>query len=272
MGKKNTLSLGKKVGIGIAATVVIAIGASQAYAAISGNEDFELKSFLHRLQEIKNEPSGCCLPLCSAMGKTECGQRSGNEENPNWQDKKCSRIEECKVGCCQVDCVVKELAKASCEHMEGYWTAGACKTGCCDSESGKQELPQKTCEECTGGSWSSGSCKPTPTPKESGAYSFHGEYEITVPLEGYENASATFKTTIDMTTCQGKYDGWSGTKKDEMTMETKYGTQHKVLGENPFSPGDNTFEVSGNTLKLRGIGPKGAFVTEGPITSGGVCP
>lgn len=267
MGKKSAPAkpgIGKIVAI-IAGVLITAVVATQVYAAVSHDEDWELKSLLAKLNSIKNEPSGCCLPLCEAMGTTECGQRTGEEESPDWRDEKCSRIDECDKGCCQVDCVVKDLPEASCESMEGSWTAGKCVTGCCDSESGKAELPKKTCEECTGGTWKTGSCKPA---EEGKAFSFHGVYEVTVPLAGYENASSTIKSTIDMSTCDGKYDGWSGTQKNEMSMTTKYGTQNKVLGEEHFSPGDKTYEVNGNMLKLRGIGPKGPFTIEAPITPG----
>jgi len=124
---------------------------------VSGDAFRAWSNWVRGMNNIKNEKSGCCMPYCEDLGKTECDQKGGNLENQS-----CEETEKCKLGCCQIDCVVKEdFPEKSCTHIDGDWNPGVCKIGCCQSDSGSKEVTEKICMECIQGtSWEEGKCGP----------------------------------------------------------------------------------------------------------------
>lgn len=160
---------------------------------------------------------GCCTPLCQDVPRIQCGGEYGYPGD--WHPQKCDKLDECKEGCCQVDCLIRRLSQDSCEHINGFWTAD-CETGCCKSESGQHYLPQLTCEECTGGKWYPDEC---PT-----GFSVHlyaegsvtkSNQELFFMLEG--TTTADYELTVDAYTCEDTVlSTWKGTVTTTTTITT----------------------------------------------------
>lgn len=209
MPKKKTLGSAistKAIVLGLSAALVLVVGGTTLLNSRDKNGpgvDSEamttLQQWIDDMTDIKNEPSGCCLPLCEEYGETECNQRGGT----SWSSSKCTEIEECSLGCCQIDCLVKEnFPKSSCVEP-GVWTAGACEIGCCHSAAGSKEIPQKTCLDCTANSsWEKGKCGP-------GFYvSMDSTFSTTVA-----NTLLTQYVKLDMYTCSDSvFSLWKGTE------------------------------------------------------------
>ncbi|NMC35956.1 hypothetical protein GYA49_02825 [Candidatus Beckwithbacteria bacterium] len=169
MPRKKSKSPAKKISpkllaAGAAIVVLLLIGTFVFAADPEKNNGLDisgglraLRAWVQEMNDVKNEAQGCCLPHCEDMGKTECSQLGGT-----LQSDSCSEIEQCKLGCCQVECLVKEnFPQDSCIHSGGDWKAGTCEIGCCQYEGGSTEVPKKTCLECMDGiDWEVGQCGP----------------------------------------------------------------------------------------------------------------
>jgi len=143
----------KQIIVAVVALSVVAVGV-QAYGKASGRKELQILNVLiEQFDDLKEDAVGCCLPQCGESGKTVCEQSAGRK----WVKGSCENVEECKIGCCQFDCKVEQMAEDSCNAVNGEWNMGECDVGCCRIDVAVVRiLPYKTCSECTGGSWKKG--------------------------------------------------------------------------------------------------------------------
>ncbi len=144
----------KKIAVGVVGLLLVA-GGVHAYGIATERDDLQIfNGMIEQLDDSKEDTVGCCLPLCKEYDKLVCEQLGGRK----WVKGSCENSEECKLGCCQFDCKVKEqMPHDSCDEVNGEWNVGPCDVGCCEIDVAVVEtLPYKTCSECTGGSWKKG--------------------------------------------------------------------------------------------------------------------
>lgn len=134
----------------IAATmgsVLIIITGSEIYAEVANDPDMSITSRIQdQLEDVEEEPIGCCLPLCNERKETICKQNPDND----WTGKGCGALNECEIGCCFP---YGDLTKVACEIVSGrtdLWESGECGEGYFSNPSAKGV---KSIARGIGGAW-----------------------------------------------------------------------------------------------------------------------
>lgn len=271
---------GKKVGLGLAIFLVVMLVAGVVYAKFSGKGAAVIVGGFRAgvwfdpetgMPSIQTGAYGCCRPMCSDAFELECEQLAEGMEGTRFEPQACSQIEECGKGCCQIDCMVRDLPKEACEYVGGNW-AETCELGCCKTEYHESEIPELTCTTCVEGSdWYPGECLPgysvVVSGGSGGAVDFSDDW-------GGESMGKGLNALLDMAggdrsisrsveyrlyTCgDTPYGKWKGTRKS--IMYTGEGGEPKVreseteltfteegfkYGASIFPEGIATVEVSG---------------------------
>lgn len=285
--------------------IALFVVGTQAYAAISGDEDWAI---IQRIREEagrwKNAWKGCCVPFCQGAGEQECYDLGGTE----WTKEACPKVSKCDYGCCLPQC--ERTTQAFCEHnYEGLSTwnkkschdIDKCEKGCCWVE-GKavENIPKASCDHMAG-QWSKGKCKKGFSAVLKGKTS--GEANVT-PIAG-EEGNAMFQAlikgfsggginvaqeaTLEVHTCaDSPYAAWSGkwtttttgsnpktgsdTKTETTDITLPFDEDGVLTTGQKYGFGDlftGTVDLQKMSLRLKymGFGPAD-LILEGPVTKG----
>lgn len=216
----------KAIGITVGAIIIVSTAGNIVYAKIKGETAaFRVGGIRAGIwfdpntgePHVETGKFGCCRPMCSNSFELECEQISEGVSSATFDTRMCTHVDECKKGCCQVDCKVKNLPHEACTYLGGDWSE-TCDIGCCTTEYNESEIPEKTCDCVANSTWYKGTC----------AKGFY------VLLKGGESGD------VDFTDDWGSKEMGSGMNKlmDMMGADTSQGIEYEydlyTCGETPY--------------------------------------